>query len=287
MKFKDATVAHLCDLHSGGSTALCQRGQVQLLSGGYYTPSYLQGLIREQWREFIGTVKAARHKRRLIVVVNGDVIDGDHHDTVELITPVLKNQRDIASELIDEFLTGTDYSPKNGDSLRFTMGTPAHAGQIAEQEEAIAEDFGAVPFIPAGADTKARYLFPEVKLIVNGAKFYFRHQGPSVGRLVHTQENALYRFLKNEYLKSLAGAYLADYYTFAHRHQYAEATFYKPSEGVKLHARIAPSWQMRTGYGMNFSDHDEIGGMFYQVDGEQITEHLIRMQFEPTQYEEA
>ena len=121
-KYKDALHAIPADLHGGSTTSLCPAGQFQLLTGGYYSASYLQGLILEQWHEYCENVGNDRKKKRLIVTFNADLIDGEHHGTHEIITKNLKTQRDIASELIDEFLTEVDFNKKNGDSLRFTMG---------------------------------------------------------------------------------------------------------------------------------------------------------------------
>jgi len=56
MKNDDAILAVLADLHAGGTTALAPKGQFQLLSGGYFNPCYLQGLIREQWVDNIQSV---------------------------------------------------------------------------------------------------------------------------------------------------------------------------------------------------------------------------------------
>jgi len=279
----DAVLAILADMHSGGTTSLAPRGQFQLLSGGYYNPSYLQGLIREQWVENIQAVKEQRKGKRLIVVINGDVIEGNHHGTVEIISPLAIDQRDIASQLIDEFLVYVGYDSKKGDTLRFTKGTPAHAGRIASEEEAIAADFDAVPFLPAGADSKARYLHPRLRLSINGRTFYIKHQGPSVGKRVHTEDNSLYLFLKDQYLRR---GELFDYYIFSHRHQYTEACYSKPSAGVTLNGRITPSWQMRTGYGELFSDSDQIGALSFSISrmGE-IKESLSMMEYEQERLE--
>jgi hypothetical protein len=242
----------------------------------------LQGLIREQWVEYIQTVGGQRKGKRLIVVINADVVEGNHHGTVEIISPLPIDQRDIASCLIDEFLVGVGYDAKH-DSLRFTKGTPAHAGQIASEEEAIAADFDAVPFLPAGADSKARYLHPRLRLSINGKKFYIRHQGPSVGKRVHTEENSLYLYLKDQYLRRRE---LFDYYIFSHRHRYMEACYSRPSEGITLNGRITPSWQMRTGYGELFSDSDQIGAMTFEISkAGDVKETLSMMEYEQERLE--
>jgi len=279
----DAVLAVFSDIHGGGATALMPKGQYQLLSGGYYNPSYLQGLIREQWQEYIYKVKGLRKGKRLIVAINGDLIEGVHHATVEIISQVMNDHRDIASRVIDEFLVGVGYDAKKGDSLRFTKGTQAHAGQLAAEEEEIAADFDPVPFIPAGADKPARYLHPRLRLSINGRTFYIKHQGASVGKRVHTEENSLYLFLKDQYLRR---GELFDYYIFSHRHRYAEACYNKPSAGVCLNGRITPSWQMRTSYGELFSDGDQIGGMAFEISkAGEIKEHLCMMEFEQERLE--
>lgn len=265
-KFKDALHIVQSDIHAGGTTSLFPPGQFQLLTGGFYSASYLQGLIREQHIEHIDKLAIKRKGKRAVVTFNGDMIDGDHHGTHEIISGNPKVQRDIATELIDEFLTGIGFDEKKGDSLRFTMGTPAHVGQIAQEEEAIAEDFNAIPWIPAGNDTPARYLWPEVKLKINNTSFTVRHRGPGLGRRPHTTEGALYRFLRDRWTEHLLnGRSVSDWYVFSHYHQFISTGYTVPGHEQTLNGVITPSWQLRTMYGHGFGEYDQIGGIYFEV----------------------
>lgn len=287
---QDAIHAIVADLHAGGTTALCTEW-VDLLTGGWYRPSYLQGVIRQQWLEYINAVKVARQGKRLIVTFNGDLIDGYHHRSVEIITPLKNVQRNIAIELIDEFLVGTDFDTNKGDALRFTMGTGAHAGQTAHDEEVIAMDFGDVvtPHVPEGSDAKARILFPEVKLSINGYKHFIRHQGPSVSKRVHLEDGGLYRFMKNEFFShKIKGSDYADVYTFSHRHNFVSSIYTDGHNGVEIQGCITPSWQMRTHYAVPLASQESFGGVYYEYNvGEKPKLHVVKSEFEQSKYEVA
>ena len=235
-QFKDALLAPIADIHAGGSTALFPPHQMELLVGNR-SPGYMQDIIRRQWQEVIDNINKRRIKRRLIIVLNGDMVDGNHHGSVENYSPLMVDQIAIAEELIDELLTGINFG--KSDQLYMTKGTYAHVGIQAQAEESIAKNFGAIPFIPEGRDEPARYLWYQVKLNINNVKYQIQHEGARIGSRPWTQDNGMNLLLKSKYWKHLLGEHeLADWYIYAHLHNYLQAT-YEPKPGIKLNARMA------------------------------------------------
>ena len=281
-QYKDAILVPISDLHSGGSTALFPARQMQLLVGNR-EPGYIQKIIRGQWEEVIDNIRQCRNKRRVILVLNGDMVDGDHHGSVENFSTLQTDQIDIAEELIDELMQGIKFDSKT-DSLYMTKGTYVHTGHQAQAEEQIAKDFDAVPFISAGEEEQTRRLHHQLKLSINGRRFNVQHEGASVGRRPWTEDNGLFYLLKTKWFKYLQGEHdLADYYIYSHLHQYQQAT-YAPRKGKVLNARITPSWQFRTSYAEKFDEMDKVGGYYLTVDGDgTVIEHLDQLEYMPAQ----
>lgn len=281
--YKDAMLAVLSDLHAGGSTAIFPDHQMQLTVGNR-EPGYAQKIIRGQWLEVGENIRKRRQKRRLIIVMNGDMVDGDHHGSVESFSTQQADQVAIANELIDEFLGMVQYNPNKGDKLYFTKGTEAHSGHQSQAEEQIAENFDAIPFIPATTDIPARRLHYQVKLRINGVRFNIQHEGATIGNRPWTADNGLYYLLKSKWLSHMMGEHaLADWYIYSHRHQYMQAT-YEPNPAIKINARITPSWQFRTSYGEKFAEMDKVGAWYATIDADgTVKEYLDQLEYMPTE----
>jgi len=280
--YKDAILVPISDIHSGGSTALFPDHQMQLAVGNR-EPGYIQKIIRRQWLESLDLIKQRRNKRRLILVLNGDMVDGDHHGSVENFSTLQADQVEIACELIDELLQRIGFDSKT-DKLYMTKGTYVHAGKQAQAEEQIARNFDAVPFISAGEEEQTRYLHHQLKLSINGRRFNIQHEGATVGRRPWTEDNGLFYLLKTKWFKHLQGKHdLADYYIYSHLHQYQQAT-YAPQPDVTLNARITPAWQFRTSYAEKFDEMDKVGNYYLTIDSDgTVKEYLDQLEYMSTQ----
>src|ERR1035437_6784210 len=128
------------DLHCGCKFGLCLP-KFKLDEGGTYQSSIYQREVYKRWLEFWNSwVPMVTKGEKYIVVVNGDVIDGNHHNSTTQITHNIKDQRNLAVEL----LTPVINAPKC-KSLYMIRGTEVHVGQSGDNEEAVAEALGAVP----------------------------------------------------------------------------------------------------------------------------------------------
>ena len=82
----------ISDLHCGCQLAICPP-IVKYDSGGFYQPSPLQGKLWAMWREFWDEwVPVATKNEGFILVVNGDAIDGVHHNSVTQISHNITDQ---------------------------------------------------------------------------------------------------------------------------------------------------------------------------------------------------
>ncbi len=127
------TLAVVSDLHCGSTVGLCCPEPVELDDGGTYLPSPAQAWIWAQWTAFWKRVAQAKKKADWFgVLCNGDLVDGDHHGTPQIITRDPNVQLWVLKKC---FQVALDVEP---DTVIVVRGTEAHVGKGASTEEAFA-----------------------------------------------------------------------------------------------------------------------------------------------------
>lgn len=158
-------------------------------------PNKLQESLFLRLDEYAGVVAQKRKGNRLVVVFNGDAIDGRHHDTDQLHTRKLSEQRDMFADVFDHFLKRVGYDQRGGDQIYFVEGTTLNRTHGSpEDTDEIARDFGAVPFRPPpdGDDKGGWYPWQVLDLDVRGHLFrIIHHPLAALGKLPHTRGNAI------------------------------------------------------------------------------------------------
>lgn len=128
------------DLHCGSTLGLCPPYGAPLDDGGLYLPSEAQKALWSCWLDMIGQVEGTlRPGDALRVCLNGDVYDGDHHRTAQIVSKNLAaTQHEIAVEVLRPLLA------LDPASIFVVRGTEAHVGASAQWEERLARQIGAV-----------------------------------------------------------------------------------------------------------------------------------------------
>jgi 2',3'-cyclic-nucleotide 2'-phosphodiesterase (5'-nucleotidase family) len=236
----DTFLAVPSDLHSGGSTALFPHYR-DLQNGCWqfkhtrYTPSARQGELADHFDYCADEVKKARKGKRLIIVDNGDCIDGNHHATHQLATHNPAEQQDIHIFLMQRFMKRTGFDHSKGDLLYIVSGTETHT---QEDEDYIARELNAEPN-PKGGD-----LFDFLPLEINGKLFWFLHQGAGPGRGI-AMGDSLRMWLKNKYWTLLEdGIRLPDMVISGHYHVPVYNEYIRPRHTMR--GIICPSFQLPT-----------------------------------------
>lgn len=124
-------IAAVSDLHCGSTVGLHPDTPTLLDDGGSYHPTPAQGWLWARWREYWADVGKAAKGHRLVVLLNGDLLDGDHHGTTQIVSRHPGVQVDILLRVLDVPLA---LKPAHVIVVR---GTEAHVGQAASGEEAI------------------------------------------------------------------------------------------------------------------------------------------------------
>jgi hypothetical protein len=164
--------------------------------GGWYYKNnenyYLNSKQKRIWNHFeTGINQAAKvreaKKCRILFMVMGDAIDGDHHQTHELVT---RNENEQAKTFNQLMLwtfekIGFEYGR---DKLVFIEGTESHT---RDNEETIAQDLSAEKFGKSSC-------IPFLEVDIQDNLFWFYHHGVHAG-YSYNRGSGLYNYLKRIY----------------------------------------------------------------------------------------
>lgn len=185
MSKRPVVVAIVSDLHSGSTVALCPP-EVPLDDGGFYRASKAQQWMWECWGDFWRQADAKRreHKADFYQVFNGDLVDGNHHGTTQIVTGNPNGQSNILNDCIKVPLS------LKPDKVWIIRGTDVHVGQSACSEERIADGLrrDKRPIV-SEADTRTASHW-HAKANFNGWRFDFAHHG-RVGTRTWTKPNVV------------------------------------------------------------------------------------------------
>src|SRR3990167_1233301 len=131
---KRYVVAVVSDVHAGGTTALCPE-RVELDDGGAYVASKAQRWLFQNWERYWADVATAQanEKAELIAGFNGDLVDGSHHGTTQILSENPNAQAAVVNAAMAVPLA------LHPDHIVIVRGTEAHVGQSASAEERIAD----------------------------------------------------------------------------------------------------------------------------------------------------
>jgi hypothetical protein len=156
-------VAVVSDLHIGSTIALCPPDGIALEDGGTYQPSQVQKWIWAKWVQYWADVKQAVGMSPLIVVVNGEFVDGNHHQTSQIATPS-------ESQMVDAAINVMSKPATMAKELYVTIGTRVHSGAGGGFDHLIAKELGARVDPETG-----RSAFYHLPLQIKNTLFDFAH----------------------------------------------------------------------------------------------------------------
>lgn len=253
---KDVIFACIADLHSGGSTALFPP-DIRFFKHGNHTPFTIQKEMFDHWIECAKALRVARRGKKLIIVHDGDAVDGNHHGTPQLVTVLPEEQIKLHIELMQAFMAECAY--KAGDDLYYVTGTETH---VDDTEDEIGRCLQANP-------NGAVHAFDELRIEVNGRQIWFAHHGPSTGRGAN-QGNSLRNWLRDIFVECMQENLTPpDFVVFGHNHK----PYYTPYSGRIdgnyhiVHGMITPSWQSKTRYAYRVAplQKNKIGMQWFEV----------------------
>lgn len=223
----------VADTHIGSTVALCPPA-VPLDDGGSYTPSAGQRWLWSCWLDFWTQVMATRPSGggKRYVVHLGDICEGDHHETSQIVSRNPATMLDLAITVLEPVRQWADH-------MFVIRGTEAHAGKSAAMEEAIADDLNCTRDM--ARDTASWW---HLLLEVQGVRIDCAHQPISASGRPWTRANGanvLAFATFSEYAEH--GERPPDIALRAHLHRFSDS-----GSNYVTRAVIAPAWQLGTAY---------------------------------------
>lgn len=253
---RPVTMLLVSDTHCGSTLGLCPPQGVRTDDGQEILPSKVQEWLWECWVDLhrrAGAI-AKRHKSDLVVVLNGDLVDGDHHGTAQIMSRHPDAQAYIAHET---FQVTRSLKPKR---LFVVRGTEVHTGTSGSAEENLAKWMG------AERDPETHlYSRWHLRLRVHGKLVDVQHHGKGLGRLPHTKQNGAnslaWRVFQTMTERGLEPPALV---VRSHLHQFADSF----SANRRTRGLFLPSFQVKTSYVHRVAADEiaDVGGVVITVE---------------------
>lgn len=165
--------------------------RVRLPDGDFNLPSPIQVKLWQRWEAYwrrVGELKRDLDAK-LIAVFNGDLFEGDHHGTIQIVSKHPEPAAYIAARTFGGDTRdhegkdwGSPVTDAGVDEKIIVRGTEAHAGPIGASEESFARSIRATPH--PETHTWSWWAW---RPVIHGVRWDFRHHPGTSGRLPHTR----------------------------------------------------------------------------------------------------
>lgn len=258
------------DIHAGGTTAACPP-EVMLDDGGSYHFSKTQAWLFQCLGDFWNRVSAVRDQSgaRLFAVLNGDLVEGHHHRTSQVLSSNPIAQRRVNAACMQLMLD------TNPEKLLVVRGTDAHAGESAHSEEAIAEGLAEKWPVVRDPDTGS-FSWRHLKMELQGVRLDIGHHGRA-GFREHTRMNAVAMYAHDIILAHVKrGEPWPHLCVRAHHHRFADSSNAAPTRVL-----TSGAFQFKTGFGYKIAldTLTDIGGYIIVIERGEY--EVIPVQFTP------
>ena len=263
-----ANLIVISDTHIGCQAGLCPPSGYALDDGGRYMPNQLQQVVWSWWEEFWNEwVPDVCRGEPFAVCMNGDALDGVHHNSTTQWSHNLKDQNKAAVSVLKDVVSRCE------GRYYHIRGTEAHVGQSGAEEERLAEALGAIP------NESGQYARWELWLRIGTGLANLTHHIGTAGSLAY-ETSALMRELSEAYVESGRWNNEApDWLIRSHRHRNSEIR-------IQTHKGFAtifttPAWQLRTPFCFKVAGVREstpqIGGSLVRCgDEDYYTRHFVK-----------
>jgi len=219
------------------------------------------------WKEYVP--KVTKKCREVTVVLNGDVIDGNHHNAVDLVGN-LETQEKAAVEVL---------KPIASKYRTFMVrGTEAHGGKSDQNTESIARQIG------CKMDESGSNSVWQLWLDVDGVVFQFAHHIGTTSSAAYETSAPMRELVSGLVEASQWNQHLPDVFVRSHRHRFIPVSIPR-SEDRDIQLIVTPGWQLRTPHVEKIDRMrlPHIGGVIFTVeDGKCQIEKKIYTMPKPT-----
>lgn len=251
-------IAVVGDVHAGSTVGLCPP-RIELDDGGVYEASRPQQWLWKEWNAFWDRVQTVRddHADSLIIGFNGDLTEGYHHGTTQILSANPTAQAAVVDALLHVPL---QLSP---DKLFMVRGTEAHVGKSAAYEERAAKGLlkDGRPVITDADTGNASHW--SLTLEIQGKRLNFEHHG-RMGQRPWTKPNIVANYAAEIFYEYAArGERHPDIAIRSHLHRYVDTYDQHPVRVIQM-----PAWQLATAFTYRLSTPAlaDIGGLIITIE---------------------
>jgi hypothetical protein len=218
----------LGDIHAGSKSGLLP-DDFHDGDGNGHKQNAIQQFLWQCWRDlndnWIPNIIGADP---FALVIKGDIIEGCHHGSKEVITNDPQDHFEAAAELLEPLAA-------KAAAVYIIEGTECHTGNA---ERGMSRRLNAIK----DPDTK-KWAWPRLSLTIGGVRCIFQHHIGVTSR-AWLEASALSIHLANEQIEAVRnGETMPRMLSCAHRHRYGE---YRDASGLCC---VTPPWQMLTRHG--------------------------------------
>lgn len=273
-KSKPVVLAVVSDVHCGSTVAVCPP-KIELDDGGEYVASKAQRWLWQGWLSFWSAVDATRNELSadLYTVFNGDLTEGFHHGTTQILTGNPTAQSRVVDACMSPVL---ELEP---EKMFFVRGTAAHVGKSAAYEERIAlglwKDKRPVQKDPDTGTASWWHLPMEIQ----GRRLSFAHHG-RMGQRPWTKHNIpallAHQIFMERATRELPHHHLA---VRSHFHTFVDTHEVSPTRLIQT-----PAWQLHTEYAWKAVPENlaDIGGIIIAIQDGHLNVHPFLVKPVPT-----
>lgn len=234
MTGRPVVLAVVSDIHCGSTVAVVPPEGVKLDDGGAYKPSKANLWLWQCWTDYWARVAEIRkaHKAELYIVYNGDLYEGDHHGTSQIISKNPEAQLYVAQRV---FGVPKALHPARQFVVR---GTEAHVGSSGSSEEGLARWMG-------GERDPESHLWSwwRLRLLVHGLLIDCQHHGRA-GQRPWTEANALALLANDIFLQHARKSVRHPDLAFrSHFHKHGDSYKAAPTRAIQT-----PAFQLKTAH---------------------------------------
>lgn len=221
------------DLHIGCQLGLCPKDGGRQAEGGVYTPSAFQQQLYSMWDAFWNDeIPRITEGEPYDIVINGDILDGSHHQSVSQWTHNITDQAAAALEILQPIRDACR------GQFYVIRGTEVHVGKSGQDEEWLARELKAVP-----TKTKqfSRY---ELWKKLGGGLIHFTHHIGTTSSSAY-ESTAVYRELVESFVEAARWKERPpDVIVRSHRHRHFVVEV--ATGNGKATSVVTPAWQGKT-----------------------------------------
>ena len=221
------------DLHVGCQLGLCPARGADIAEGGIYKPSEFQKQVIKMWKYFWNVyVPRITNGEYYDVVVNGECVDGTHHNSTTQWSHNMADQARASVEILKPI------KAKCPGKLYIIRGSEAHSGKSGQYDEWIARELDAHP------TKEGQFSRYELWKMLGDGLIHFNHHIGTTSSSAY-ESTAVYRELIESYVESGRwGDRPPDVIVRSHRHRHMCIDI-STSNG-KASSIVTPGWQGKT-----------------------------------------